>query len=718
MYSHSPTVFRTYRFDAFEVDTRSGELRQNGARIPLQDVPFRLLAALLERPGDVCSRDELRNEIWPAEVHLDFEGALATAARKVRQALGDSSHAPRFIETLPGRGFRFIGEVNVVPEEQGLPQTVHMVPSARRRFPVWTTAALLAGLAVTVLVVWNVRGRMAGAAKSAPIRSIAVLPLENLSANPDQEYFADGMTDAVTTELGRISGFDKVIAWQSMKGYKKTLKPLAAIARELDVDALVQGSVQREGTQIRIATKLFRTRQEKQLWAWSYDRDAREVLSLQREVAEVIAREVHRTVAASQANPGANQPTVNPEAYDLYLRGKNYYEFGSGKTKYYNSIQLLERSIALAPEFFQPYTVLARAHLELYWGRFDRHVSHREAALAAAQKALHLQPRSAEAHWVMGRVHQYGYLDQSRALKAFETARSLDPNDPNVHLGIGAAKRRLGMIHEAVPFLERAVSLNPKSGVCLFTLGETYSLMRKFDDGDRLLQQSLLFAPSNLYYPRRAWFALLAGRPDLAREILAEARELGQSGSPMVYYSYELDLWSGDFGKALESLSSVTEEMLNVSQGGDGRQIPKDLLMANALFLAGSNAEARFRYQQACRTLEEKIRIEPSEDHDLYFGPLGIAYAGLKRKQEALEAGRKAISLCPVSRDALRNESHRRDMARIYVMVGEPDEALKELDYLLSIPSEISTYALMNDPTWAPLKTSKGLQDLVRKYGH
>ncbi len=208
--------------------------------------------------------------------------------------------------------------------------------------------------------------QMAGASVVAPIRSIAVLPLENLSGNPEQEYFVDGMTDAITTELGKVSGFDKVSAWQSMTLHKKTTKPLGEIAMEVNVDALVQGVVLREGNRVRISPKLFRVNREKQLWANSYDRELREVLSLQSEVAQAIAREVGVSLAGRRPGPSAAVMSVNPEAYDYYLRGIQYLEQRMGESPERLAVGVFQRAVTLDSNFYQAYAKLAYGH-SLLW---------------------------------------------------------------------------------------------------------------------------------------------------------------------------------------------------------------------------------------------------------------------------------------------------------------------------------------------------------------
>ncbi len=578
----------------------------------------------------------------------------------------------------------------------------------------WVSAALVLAVAASLLVLWKVpwlRNRLTGAPDVAPIRSIAVLPLENLSGNPEQEYFVDGMTDAVTTELGKVSGFDRVSAWQSMKLYKKTTKPLGEIAREVNVDALVQGVVLREGNRVRISPKLFRINPEKQLWANSYDRELREVLSLQTEVAQAIAREVGVLLADRRPGPSAAATSVNPEAYDYYLRGIRYLEQPFEESAERLAVQMFERAVALDSKFYQAYAKLAYAHCLLWFNYYDRAESRREVARDAAGTALGLQPNSVEAHVAVGYVHYFGYMDFARALEEFDAAQRINPNDSLVESAIAGVKRRQGRFEEAALHYEKATQLSPNQAQDFFNLAVTYALLRRYADAERPFQRALALKPQGQFYARKAWCALLEGRRDVARATLVEAREKALGYQLIPYYWFQLELYSGNSAAALSGLSSEPSEVFE----WQWFYIPKALLQAQVLALMGQSDSARRAYDVARRMLEDKVRAQP--DDDRYAGSLGVAYAGLGRKQEAIEAGRKGMELCPPSKEAWRAAFRREDMARIYVMVGEFEQAITELDSLLSAPAEISIYALQTDPTWASLRTSRGFQELVRKYG-
>jgi len=275
-----PPSRKAVRFGVFEVDLHAGELRKGGIRIKLQEQPFRLLQMLLERPGEIVSRDELRSRIWPADTFVDFDQGLNNAIKRLREALSESAETPRFIETIPRRGYRFIGE-----------------PRGDRR-----------------------------------IESLAVLPLENLSGDPEQEYFADGLTEALISRLAKIRLL-RVVSRTTAMHYKGVRRPLSEIAQDLQVDAVVEGTVLRSGTRVRISAQLIEARTDTHLWAESYDEDLRDVLELQSDVAWAIAREIQVKLTPEEKAQLERAHPVDREAYEAYLRGRYHWNKRSGDEK-------------------------------------------------------------------------------------------------------------------------------------------------------------------------------------------------------------------------------------------------------------------------------------------------------------------------------------------------------------------------------------------------
>lgn len=324
---------RPLRFDDFELDIRAGELRKRGVRLRLHGQPLQVLAVLLSHAGDMVTREELRAEIWTADTFVDFDHSLHNAIARLREVLGDSAETPRYIETLPRRGYRFIAPVESSVESPAVSELAldpsDSAQSARpREVPVASVhraprAFLAVGflsLLAVVLIVWLTRTGSQAISAARPLNSIAVLPLENLSGDPSEEFFADGMTDQLITDLAKVQSL-RVISRTSVMQYKGTKKPLPEIARELNVDAIVEGSVIRSGERVRVTAQLVRASTDQHLWAETYDRDRGDVLELQGDVAESIARQVRAQLTPQQQAQLRSTHVVNPAAYDAYLKG-------------------------------------------------------------------------------------------------------------------------------------------------------------------------------------------------------------------------------------------------------------------------------------------------------------------------------------------------------------------------------------------------------------
>jgi TolB-like protein len=332
------------RFAGFELDPQAGELRKNdGTRIRLQEQPLQILRILLEQPGRIIAREELRQKIWPSDTFVDFDHGINNAIKRLREALGDTADTPLYIETLPRRGYRFIGKAEV-----------SVAPAPRR------------------------------------IQSLAVLPLENLSGDPEQEYFADGMTEALITSLAKISAL-QVVSRTSAMQYKGVHRQLREIARELQVDSVVEGTVMRSGPRVRISAQLINAHTDAHLWAETYDRDLRDVLELQSEVARAIAREVQVKVRPQEQSQLARIRPVDPEAYEAYLKGRYHWNRrsrdGLGK-----ATQHFQEAIASDATYAAAYAGLADCISILGWWGFVSPEQGCGKGKALAMKALELDP--------------------------------------------------------------------------------------------------------------------------------------------------------------------------------------------------------------------------------------------------------------------------------------------------------------------------------------
>lgn len=348
-----------WRFGEFELDARSRELRSKGRRVRIQDNPLVVLLLLLERKGDVVSREELKLRLWPADTFVEADDGLNTAVRKLREALGDSSEKPAYIETIPRRGYRFIGEVLEHQESAATQRAQSAVTAIAVEHK--TSQSVLKFVSVVLVATFAI-GAAAWFryhARRPAVRSIAVLPFENLSGDPSQDYFADAMTEELTSDLGKISAL-RVISRTSAMHYRKTQKTAPEIAAELNVDGLVESSVVRSGDRVRITAQLIDARGDRHLWSESYERNLQDVLTLQSDVARAIARQVRAAITPDENERLRPQP-VDPRAYEAYMRGRFFVDRWTPE----DSAQAL-RSFELAASFDRNYALAYVGMAECY----------------------------------------------------------------------------------------------------------------------------------------------------------------------------------------------------------------------------------------------------------------------------------------------------------------------------------------------------------------
>ena len=476
------------RFGAFELDFRSEELRKHGNKVKLQGQPVKILAILLARPGEMVTREVLQKELWPEDTFVDFDSGLNSAIKKLREALGDSRESSRFIETLPRRGYRFIAPVEEAESADPGPSTSYeppvQAPAGRRlsryRLPVMVGAGVLA-LILIFIGTYGARWRVGAETRprfgtgQQSIQSLAVLPLENLSSDPDQEYFAEGMTDALTTDLAKISTL-KVISRTSSIQFKGTKKPLQQIAKELNVDALVEGTVERSGSRVRITAHLIDVRNDRNLWAESYERDLRDVLALQSQVARAIASEIKVDLRPQEQARLATVRQVDPEAEIAYLKGR--YEMDKWTREgFKEGFRYFQQAVHEDPAFAEAWAGLSDAYFE--WGQVGIAPLSETLpkARAAAQEALELDETLSEAHVSVATIATAGWMP-SVAEKELQRAIALDPSNARAHQVYGIYLRHYGRLDQSLAELERAEELDPLTpkkknnvGVALYFVG-------------------------------------------------------------------------------------------------------------------------------------------------------------------------------------------------------------------------------------------------------
>ena len=502
------------RFGTYEVDPDSGELRKAGIRIKVQQQPLKLLEILLKHPGEVITREELRARIWPHESFGDFDQAVNVAIAKLRGALGDSADNPRYIETIPRRGYRFIAEVAVLQRDSGKPEPAQETPATAgssdsvatvaeqamfRRSPpplswkiIGFSVLLLAILGLAVIR-WRYHSP-GNASPTSPIRSLAVLPLENLSGDA-QDYFADGMTDELITDLAQIGAL-RVISRTSVMPYKGARKSLPVVARELNVDAIVEGTVLRSGDQVRITAQLIQASADKHLWAQSYQGDLRNTLSLQKQVASAIADQIRIELTPHEQAVLKNAKPVDPEAYEDYLRGRFFFNKRNSNEK---AQRYFQQAIEKDPNYAPPHTGLADIYqlsdnprlaresvkkaLELDNELAEAHNSLAElsyrfdqdwaGAAREFKRALELNPNYAPAHhWYSMYLAVVGHKQQ--ALVEAQKARELDPLSPVVGANLAKKLHENGQYDRAIDQAKRTLEIEPNSAVTHAVLGMVY----------------------------------------------------------------------------------------------------------------------------------------------------------------------------------------------------------------------------------------------------
>ncbi|HEU5402830.1 MAG TPA: winged helix-turn-helix domain-containing protein [Terriglobales bacterium] len=449
------------RFGVYTVDVRAGEISKYGTRIRVQDRPFQILLILLSHIGEVVTREELREQLWPDGTFVDFDRGISSAVNKLRSALGDTAVNPKFIETVGRRGYRFIypamevepGGVANSPVVEPLPRATPA--SSRTWWVLAVLAAVLVGAIVSSLfLVFRQR-------PAAQVRSIAILPLKNLSNSADEEFFSEGLTDELITKLASLPGL-RVISWDSVKQYKATQKSLPEIAKELQVNGLVQGSVLRVGNRVRITVQLVDPSSNRYLWARSYEREERDIIDLQNDVTREIAENIQLSLNAGDRERLQNARTIDPEAHDDYLKGLSYWNKRT-EPDLQTASKFFELAIKRDSGYAQAYAGLADCYALL--ASYSIHPPHENIAKAraAALRALQLDDRVAEAHTSLALIYENYDWNWTEAEREYRRAIELDPNYATAHHWYGEFLAYIGRFGESEREYASARRLDPFS---------------------------------------------------------------------------------------------------------------------------------------------------------------------------------------------------------------------------------------------------------------
>jgi len=580
----APNAPERARFGDFVADFNSFELRKHGIRVKLQDQPFQILRLLLQRPGQLVTREELRMELWTESTFVDFDAGLNAAIRRLRDALNESAEEPRYIETLPRHGYRFMASVEIEADPLLAQPDVSQVGNGHghreaaapaepgiqgKRTDSWkmllprslvTACLLLAAVGMGALALRSkVFAKHSGT--YGRINSIAVLPLQNLSGDPAQDYFTDGMTDALITNLAQVGSL-RVISRTSAMQYKGSRKTLPAIGKELNVDAVVEGTVLRSGDHVRIDVQLIRSDNDFRIWGKSYERKINDVLILQADVVHSIANELEATLSSNQRSAQASARPVNPEAYDAYLKGAFFYQ-GPEQTLG-KAAEYFKKSVDLDPNYAPANLGLGESYAMMaYIGQGDTPAEEAwDKSEFYLAKTLELEPDSALAHTLIGMNRLFRRCDRVEAERELNLARQLDPNDMAtldyhsyflLRTGRGdealAEKKRvlesdpvsvgtnseyglylleLGRIDEAIQQFQNTLELDPNDSMTLSRLGMSYAAKHDYDRAIELVKKALTIDDVPVRRRLLGTMYIHAGKIDEAHEVLAELIELSK----------------------------------------------------------------------------------------------------------------------------------------------------------------------------------------------
>ncbi len=527
-----------FRFDCFEVDLEAGELRKDSQKLKLPDKPFQLLVALLERPGAVVTREELRARLWSGNTFVEFDDSLNHTVRKLRETLRDDASRPRFIETLPRHGYRFLDRVEPLNHHLTFPSlesphapAVHQFLANRIR---WVAGALMICLALAAYLAWHSSHIHAG---QPPRLMLAVLPLENLSGDPGQEYLADSLTEEIITELARLNPAQLgVIARTSVAQFKGTKKPISEIGKELGVDYIVEGSARETGQQLRVTLQLIRVSDQTHVWADAYDSSLADLLAVERTVAQKTSQTLSLDLLPAAQQRLASERIISAEAREAYLRGRFLLGRRTGSA-FEQARAFFQKTVELEPRYAEAYAGLAIALMLL---PNYQAVSVDEAipqAKTAALKALELDPSLTEARVTLAQIHSEFEWDFASAEKEFRQVLAEAPNDARAHSGFAALLWATGRFDEAIREMKKVSEFAPLSLGAGVDMGRAYYFARQYDLAVQQYERVIELDPNYSAAHSQLGMALLE-KDEYDRAIAELQKGIALSGGQSVLLAY------------------------------------------------------------------------------------------------------------------------------------------------------------------------------------
>jgi TolB-like protein/DNA-binding winged helix-turn-helix (wHTH) protein/Tfp pilus assembly protein PilF len=748
-----------YEFGGFQLDSAKRLLRKrDGTPVPLTPRVFDTLLYMVEHHDSVLDKERIMEAVWPDSIVE--ENNLAQAISKLRQVFGKAPGSHSYIVTVPGRGYRFVAEVNVrtadavsvvnavaatteATIQKSTPGALEeTMPSDGRtleastieRSPlltktVWLWAAATSAIAVLSLATLSfVRHLSLSVGEQAPSspapvssvptaipeKSVAVLPFDNLSDEKENAYFAAGVQDEITSNLARIADL-KVISRTSANLYRSgNPRNLRDIGRQLGVAHLLEGNVQRVGNRLRVNAQLIETRTDTHAWAQTYDRDVSDLFAIQSEIAQAIAGQLGAKISPAERRVIQRPPTADLTAFNLYVRAKNLLLTASvsstAKEDLLQAVGLLNQAVTRDPSFFQAYCELVLTHGRLYFYGLD-HTTARlalvEAALGAASR---LRPDAGETHLARARNLYWGYLDYNSALAELEIARRTLPNEADIFGLTGFIERRRGHWEESIQSLERAIEIDPRNLSMLRQLAVSYDHLRRYAEERAILDRALSIEPNHV--ETRVGRALIEfdwkadTRP--LHQTIDSIRATNPAATPAIADGWLIcGLAERDVTASANALIALGENTF----GFDVVQFNRPFIEGLIAWMTKDHDKAQAAFT-AARAEQEKI-VEAQPNYGPALCVLGLIDAGLGRKEEALREGRRAIELMPVEKDALGGVSVIKYLAMIAAWAGEKDLACEQLAVAIRNPSRLSYGQLKLLPFWDPLRGEPRFDQIV-----
>ncbi len=722
-----------YEFGEFRLDPANRLLsRRDGIPVSLTPRVFDTLLFMVEHHGTVLDKERLMEAVWPDSIVE--ENNLSQNISKLRQVFGETPGMHRFVVTVPGRGYRFAADVTIlngIPEDterspaeadaplvQAAALEPKVAPASRITRRAVIAALMIIALAAGVLFFRSRKEQPAlSAATSAapapmlPQKSIAVLPFENLSSDPENAYFADGVQDEILTHLSKLADL-KVISRMSVMPYKdKAMRNLPEIAQQLGVAHLLEGSVQRSGNRVRVNAQLIATRTGSHEWAETYDRELADVFAIQSEIAAAIAQQLQAKISPREKAAIAQAPTTDLEANALYVRAKALAADGEQQSLT-EAARLLDQAVARDPQFVLAYCLLGRLNTSIYWGDPDRAPARRELANVALQNASRLQPEAGEVYLAWAYYAYYGFLDYDRARAELDLARRTLPNDAEIYYLTALLDRRQGRWAEATRNAERSVELDPRNAEHLLVAGGIYEVQRRYADCRRLFERALRIRPRDLNTRKECAYEPFLERADLRplrTEFSAILAEEPAAAEKIAYDVFRCALAERDSIAAARALDAVPAE------GMRGPYIaflyPREWFAGLAARTFADPDAAHSSFTAARATVEKLVVAQPSNAQA--WSVLGRIDAALGRKEEAVREGRRACELVPISKDAWVGTRLVTDLTVVYAWIGDKDLAIEQLAISAQMPVGVYYGQLKLEPQWDSLRGDPRFEKII-----